>query len=221
MKKCIVSGIIVLAVGLFAPQTLQAQGTIYVSNLGTSAGSRAVGSNSWLAGDFGTGLNADGYELNSVQLAMTDASGNPNNFTVMLFDCNNLYAIQPGSSLGTLNGSADPATAGIYTYTPASNITLSPDTFYFIVLTAGTAVANGAYEWNESTSHSSNGGWGDFYGIPQSSDGLNWGGTISSIYPQFAIDATAIPEPGVLGLFALGGLCFVWHRWKAKAIFKH
>jgi hypothetical protein len=214
--KRIISGIIVFVAGLFAPQILQAQGTIYVSNLGASAGSMAVGSNSWLSAGFATGFNADGYELNSVQLAMTDASGNPNGFTVMLYNQGQPTAIRPGSSLGTLDGSTDPATTGIYTYTPASNITLSPNTYYFIVLTAGTAVANGAYEWNESTSHSVNGGWGELNGIGHSSDGLSWGGGTTSNYPQFAINVTDIPESGVLGLFALGGLCFLRHRRKAR-----
>jgi len=36
---------------------------------------------------------------------------------------------------------------GTFTYTPLSNLTLSPNTPYFIVLTAGITIANGAYEW--------------------------------------------------------------------------
>ncbi len=115
MRKTILT--LVPVIGLLLPVMASAQGALYVSNLGASVGSIAVGSNSWLAAGFATGINADGYALNSVQLVMTDASGNPNGFTVMLF-AQNPYAILPGNSLGTLNGSADPATAGIYTYTP-------------------------------------------------------------------------------------------------------
>jgi hypothetical protein len=45
------------------------------------SGSPSVASDSWLAAEFGTGTDASGYVLNSVQLGMTDASGNPSGFT--------------------------------------------------------------------------------------------------------------------------------------------
>jgi len=57
----------------------------------------------------------------------------------------------PGSSLGSLNGSFNPVTGSAYAYTPTSDLTLLPNNFYFIVLTAGTTIANGAYEWSESS----------------------------------------------------------------------
>jgi len=147
MKRIVIGGVIVFAVGLFAPRIATAQGTVtYLSNLGqASAGSLAVGSDSWLAASFITGTNASGYSLNSIQLAMTDASGNPSGFTAMLYSAIGVTGVFPGSSLGTLNGSLNPVSGGIFTYTPASNPTLLPSTGYFIVLTAGTAIANGAY----------------------------------------------------------------------------
>ncbi|MGA3213100.1 MAG: choice-of-anchor R domain-containing protein, partial [Terriglobales bacterium] len=146
MRKTIISGIMASVFGLLTPQLLQAQGTTYLSNLDqSSAGSLAVGSDSWLAGIFTTGLNPGGYVLNSIQLAMTDASGSPGGFMVMLY-APAIGGILPGSSLGTLNGSLNPVTSGIYTYTPAATLTLAPNVPYSIVLTAGTAVANGAYE---------------------------------------------------------------------------
>ena len=172
--KAIIGGIIVFAVAL-APQIVQAQGTMtYLSNLNqASAGSLAVGSDSWLAAGFGTGNNANGYVLNSIQLGMTDASGNPSNFTVMIYANAGPTGIFPGSSLGTLDGSLNPATGGIFTYTPASNLTLSPSTFYYIVLTAGTTVANGAYDWSYAGANSYNpsGGWFSLGGIWTSSNG--------------------------------------------------
>src|SRR5476649_1775563 len=149
MEKIIIAGILVFEVGLLAPQITQAQGTItYLSNLGqTSAGSLAVGSDSWQAAEFRTGNNVGGYTLNSIQLGMADDSGNPAGFTAMIYTFDLARGI-PGSSLGTLNGSLNPATSGIYTYTPVSNITLSRGDFFYIVLTAGTTVASGAYEWS-------------------------------------------------------------------------
>jgi hypothetical protein len=216
MKKIILLAIPALALGLLSPQFAQAQGTLYVSNLGlTSSGSSSVGSDSWLAADFVTGTNAGGYSLNSFQLALADASGSPSGFTAMLYT--GAPNPGPGSSLGTLNGSLNPVAGGIYTYSPASNLTLSRNTGYFIVLTAGTAVANGAYEWSFTSTNAPtlNGGWQGSYGLFSCSDGLYW--TYRRAYAQFAIYATdlPVPEPSTLGLLALGGFFLVWHRRRA------
>jgi hypothetical protein len=212
----IINGILVLAVGLSARQIVQAQGTTYLSNLGqSSTDSYAVGSGSWYASFFETGTNVGGYSLNSIQLAMADASGNPSGFTVMIY-ANRLGAVLPGSSLGTLNGSTDPATGGSYTYTDDSNITLLPSTPYFVVLTAGTVIADGAYEWSLTgiDSYNPSGGWAANGGrVYTSSNGSSWTG-IPVAYPQFAISATAVPEPSALALSVLGGLGFLWHRRK-------
>jgi hypothetical protein len=215
--------IIIFVAGLLAQPAIQAQGTLYLSNLGQpSTGSEAVGSNSWLAVDFNTGYNVGGYVLNSVQLGMTDASGNPNSFTVMLFaiDYKTPGGIYPGNSLGTLVGSANPSTAGIYTYADESDITLSPRTDYFIVLTAGTTVANGAYDWSFADLLPSGpaSGWGGSY-IYSSANGSHWNVLENpTSYPQFAVDATAVPEPQALSLLAVGGLGFLGHRRKAKSV---
>jgi len=223
MKQKITGSLIGCALALLAPQIVQAQGTMNVlSNLDqTSAGSLAVGSDSWLASDFFTGTNASGYMLDSIQLGMAGASGSPNEFTVMLYSSFALETglINPGSSLGTLNGSLNPIAGGTFTYTPASNLTLSPNTAYFIVLTAGTTVVNGAYEWDwiyPSMSYNPNGNWyGGGSEFKAGSGSLGSWGYLGEYYPQYAITATAIPEPGVLGLFGLGSLCFLWHRRKA------
>jgi hypothetical protein len=222
MKTSTCGGIIVFAVALLAPQIIRAQGTMtYLSNLAqASAGSLAVGSNSWFVAPFRTGTNASGYVLNSIQLEMTVASGNPSNFTAMLYG-NGTYpgGNSLGSSLGTLDGSLNPIAGGIFTYTPASTLTLSPNTFYSIVLTAGTAIANGAYDWSYAgvNSYSPSGGWASDIKVLTSSDGSSWR-IIVGDYPQYAINAIPIPEPGVLGLFGVGGLGFLWHRRKAKMV---
>ena len=219
LMKTIINCIIGFAVALLAAQIVQAQGTMtYLSNLGqSSAGSLAVGNNSWLAEVFVTGTNASGYSLNSIQLGMADSSGNPSNFTTMLYSSAGASFL-PGFSLGTLDSSLNPTAAGTYTFTSASNLMLSPSTDYFIVLTAGTAVANGSYEWSYTGANFYNpsGGWASLGNVWILNDGSHWNSTGDSV--QFAINATPIPEPGVLGLFGLGGLAFVWHRWKAKTV---
>src|SRR5476649_23015 len=87
MKTIINGGIIILMTALLCPQTIEAQGEItYMSDLGiSSVGSNPIGSDSWFATGFFTGTNPGGYMLNSVQLPMTAATGNPSGFTVMIY----------------------------------------------------------------------------------------------------------------------------------------
>lgn len=213
MKNLIKNGILALVAVLIAPQATEAQGTItYLSNLGQlSTGSLAVGSNSWLAAEFHTGNNASGYLLNSIQLGMTDASGNPRNFTAMIYTWVGFSGIFPGSSLGTLDGSLNPVSNGVYTYTDDSNITLSPNDFYFIVLTAGTAIANGAYEWSlDNTVPPFSIGWTQDNAFYQSSNGLSWIGNIGAF--EYAINATAVPEPSSSFFLLLGSGVFIYVR---------
>jgi hypothetical protein len=215
MRKIIISGIIASVFGLLAPQIIQAQGTTYLSNLEqSSVGSLGAGSNSWLAGIFHVGTNPGGYVLNSIQLAMANASGNPSGFQVMIYASSGGGDL-PGDSLGTLNGSLNPVASGIYTYTPDTTLILPAHGAYSIVLTAGTAVANGAYEWSYAgiNSYNSSGGWftllGGVAGAWTSSNGSPPWIRNGSAFPQFAVNASAVPEPGVLSLFALGGLFLV------------
>jgi hypothetical protein len=213
-------------VTVLTSQIIQAQGTTYLSNLSQpSAGSLSVGSDSWLAFSFATGSNTSGYTLNSLQLGMADASGNPSGFMVMLYSAIGQFDRLPQSSIGTPNGSLNPASSGIYTYEPASSMTLSPNTVYFIVLTSGTTVADGAYNWNYSGSlYGPSGGWrAPFGGFTddnfQSSDGLNWNVLALVGFPQFAINATPIPEPSVGIFLSLGGILLLGiSRWKAKVV---
>jgi hypothetical protein len=207
---------IMSVVALLVSQLIQAQGTItYLSNLGqTSTGSNPVGSDSWLAAGFQTGNNVGGYMLDSIQLGMTNASGNPSDFTVMLYKPAGGGPPIPGSRLITLNGSLDPETAGIYTYTPSSNFNLLPNYRYFIVVTAGTTVADGAYEWSYAGANSYNpsDGWSNQGGVWTSNDGSisSWNSIAS--FPQFAIEAIAVPEPSPSWMLLLGGGIFIYVR---------
>jgi hypothetical protein len=224
MKKVIK---FLLVMGVFASlQFAGAQGTVtYLSNLGhTPDGSNPVGSDSWIAAGFITGANASGYALDSVQLAIAGASGMPSGFSASLYSANTLGGISPGNSLRTLSGPANPSATGTYTYVPTSGTMLFADTAYFIVVTAGTTTADGAYQWdfmNASTYQSTDGwsgsvSWGSSSGAPSSWRGLGTGSQFE--YSQFAINATPAPEPGVVGLMAVGGLVVGWRRWKARSV---
>ena len=208
MKIRITRGLTVLAIALFAANTIQAQGTTtFVSNLGQAPdGSHPIGSDSWLAVQFLTGNNPGGYELGSIQLSMSATTGKPGGFSVMLYTpLLPLTAGYPECKLATLGGSADPATGGIYSYTPASSLILSPNNPYLIVLDAGTAVASGAYEWNymNIAAYNPNGGW-KVGGTMFSTDGAYPWKSIDGHF-QFAINATAVPEPGIVNLTVAPG----------------
>jgi hypothetical protein len=223
MNNRIISNRIAFVLLLILPNIAWPQGTVtFVSNLGaTSTGSAAVGSDSWFAADFTTGTNSGGYTLNSIDLAMTDGSGNPSDFTVMIYTgVDVLGGTFPGGNIATLSGSANPTVGGIYSYAPVSSLTLAPSTFYFIIVTAGTTEADGSYGWSvtDTGSFGYNGyHWGGEIFFAQSSNGLNWSYT-SGTYGQFSLDATAAPESGVMGLLAAGGLVFGWRRWKTRSV---
>lgn len=195
--------------GLLLPSFAPAQGTIYLSNLGYASVTNAiVGSDAWRAVDFRTGTNSLGYTLNSIQLLMEPASGNPSGFSVMLYSGGSV----PGNYLGNLSGS-DPASGGVYTYA-ASSLTLLPATFYYVVLSSGTSVAVGTYNWGIPGvgQPTVSDGWRLGGGSFGSSDGASW--TLYRPNPfQFAVDATAIHEPSISALVGLGlvGLSF-WRR---------
>jgi hypothetical protein len=210
MRKTILT--LVPVIGLLLPVTAPAQGTLYVSNLNEpSVGGGAVASDEWLAGVFHTGTNSGGYDLNSVQLLMNAASGSPSGFTVSLFNSN---GANPVSSLGSLNGSTNPSATGIFSYA-ASGLNLQPSTQYWIVLAATTPLAIASYSWSEAStpSYSSSANWGLGQVFSSSDNGLSWDRTGS--IPQFAIYATAVPEPATPALVGLGLAALSIRRRKA------
>ena len=209
---------LVSVIWLLRPQTTTAQGTTYISNLDQAAGgSMVVGSDSWLAESFFTGTNLPGYSLSSVQLKTVPASGAASGFSVAIYsnDPNNFR--YPGNRLGELTG-PDPAAGGIYAYT-AANITLSPSTYYFVVVTAATSIANGAYSWSYAgvSSYTASGGWqlGPYH--HSSADGSVWNRTaVPNMH--FAVDASPVPEPAVAALMGIGLACLLLGRHKRNRV---
>ncbi len=214
MKKILC--LVFVSVGLVSVQQLPAQGT-FVSNLGgTSVGSVAIGSDSWRGQPFTTGTNVGGYSVNSVQMQMADSTGNPAGFTVSIYNSINNH---PGDSLGFLAGS-DPTVSGIFSYT-STGIMLLPFKQYFVVATSLTPVVLGAYSWSivaPSSTGNSTGGWSLVQLYYSSANGSAWNFDRGFTF-QFAINATAVPEPSSLVLFSCGGLCLALRLFRhARAI---
>ena len=206
--------IVGFVLGLFAfaaATTASAQGTLYVSSLGTTNPIFVgLGANYWMAQPFATGPAASAYSLDSVQLLMlvTGTSGG-NNLQVSLYSDN---AGEPGSSLTPLIGS-DPTSSGLCTYT-ASGLSLTPSTTYWILVNSG-LVQNGfpVFLWGatQSSDYVSNGGWS--LGTPMySTDSANW--QAAPYYAgQIAIRAT-VPEPSAAVLLGSGLATILLRRRK-------
>lgn len=175
-----------------------------------------MGSDLWRAGVFSTGTNTAGYVLNSVQLALAAASGSPAGFSVSIYTNFSPSFISPKGWLGSLSGNSNPATAGLYTYTAASTITLVQNTFYHIVIMAGTPITTGAYGWTFGiTPQSGIEGWSmGGAGNRSSNNGLSWSSSGSNL--KFAVNASVVPEPSMMALFGLGGLLFATHRSRQR-----
>jgi hypothetical protein len=230
-KKVLIKAIFIITIAFLAPQICRAQETTYLSNLGqTPVGAEGIGSNLWLGVTFKTGTNTGGYFLDAFQLSMANeesAGGRPGGFSVTLYSDESADRFPvPGNRVATLGDSADPATAGIYTYTPPDNLTLSPNTFYSVVITASTPyigpeAAPMGYLWSFMDSpnplaYNPSDGWYD-WNWDVSHDGVNWVAVPRDTF-QYSIIAEPVPEPGVLSLSVVAGFLFAMHRRKQTII---
>ena len=205
MRKTILT--ILSVIGLLRPPMARAQDTIYVTNLGqTPTGSEAIGNDSWLAQVFGTGTNSGGYVLNSVQLLVDTSLGSPGGFSVSIHNTT-AYPNLVGGSVGSLSG-VDPFAGGVFTYT-TSGITLLPNNFYFVVVTAATPTSQGTFNWSITRDTLPFSGWSILNSSPRlsrfrSTDGENWIFEDRQNVFQLAIYATPVPEPATDALLGLG-----------------
>ena len=209
-----------LLLAALAPQTRAA---LMVSNLANSTnGSTAVNDfdsglriGRDLGASFTTGTEAT--SLQSVTLSMAAGTHLGGSFSVKLFST--LGSTVPDADLGvTFTGSANPATAGLYTYT-SSAYQLAPLTTYWVVAAVAHASPDKQYKWNftNTLSETSPSGWtmGDDIADQTTYDGQvgTWATAYTGVAVKFSVDATAVPEPvSAVAWFGGLGLAAVWRR---------
>lgn len=209
----------VVMMGVIRPVCGQGSFT-YFSTLDTASSNASlpISQDLWVAQGFLTGDNPGGYTLDSIDLLMGDADGNPGGgFTVSLYS--NGVRI-PGENIGTLAGSSDPSVAGIYTYS-GEGLVLEGSTAYFIVASSSSADA-GSYAWKimelsprTDPATIADDGW--YATFSSRYDGTDWlRGSFG--YRQFGINAIAIPEPSTLALIGTGAAFLALRRRRRRKV---
>lgn len=166
-----------------------------------------VDSSNWLAQLFSTDSSAASFSVTSVSLALGNAANTSGNFFVSIN--NNTGSNLPGTTVGTLSGTANPSTAGTYTFTSAG-ISLNANTKYWIRV--GVSSGSGSYSWLDTQSFEGfnhTGTWSLFNdfanGIPTDSYSFNGGSSWNKAYgTPYKFELSAVPEPTTIGLVAAG-----------------
>ena len=160
-----------------------------VSNLSETStqGSPSTSGGAWIANEFTTGSNTNGYTVSEVTVPISPGSGG-SNVTLRIFSKGSGNA-NPNSSLVTLTNTGD--TAGNYTFScSGTGCDLSAGTSYFLVLSAATGYS---YTWAATASNNETGsaGWsiGNTYTASFDS-GSSWTPDANTRVTKFSITAT-------------------------------
>ena len=194
------------AAGARADVLFNTDTSIYYSDIGFRGSGRAQ--------SFKTG--ASPVTLTDVELRMMAADNTSGGFTVNLRSDN---GGTPGATLAALAGSANPGTAGDYTYTATQ--VLSADTFYWV--DAEVSAGGGVYNWPRAVTPT------PLIGTslePQKSYSLHNGSIDYANWENFSMKVnvssggpSGVPDSGssaLLGLLGLGGLA-AWQRRTRQA----
>jgi hypothetical protein len=163
---------------------------VIFDNLNTPNGSSSVMAGRWWAQSFTVGSGSD-YSLTSVILRMAAPLDTSGNFFVAIYDAAGAGGV-PRNNMGTLIGSANPATAGDYTYT--GSLSLSANTTYYVV--AGVSSGGGIYTWGYEAPLSIE--TGSTMGYDRSMDqGVSWTPLSLTYAHNMQVNGlSAVPEPG-------------------------
>lgn len=175
----------------------------------TVAGTEPVSGNTWVAAEFST--DASTYTLSSATLMLQNFT--PGTATLYLYRD---AAGQPGTTEGNLSSPGTYSTTISATTFAGNNLLLLPNSNYWLVLTANT----GDFEWAWTESSSGSGAGFEANWSASNDAGATW--FTSSTEPEISSvmaspTASAVPEPSVVGLLAIGyllaaGFAKVSHR---------
>jgi len=181
--------------------------SILYSNLASpnSLSSVSLSSTAWAANGFTTDGNV--YTMSDVIVAL-EGVARGGSVTVSLY---NKVGSAPGSSLATVGAIADSAlsTSSFTQQQVNTNILLSPNTSYFIVLSGSSAAGVDAL-WERENGFSGTGVAGQIWAT-SADGGSTWSPHLVSSDFQpllMQVDVLATPEPGTV-FGALGGLALI------------
>ena len=187
----------VLALWAVRPSSVNAANVVLSDNITgvSNGGTEAATGASWLASSFGTG-NAT-YKLDTVTLLLENSVAG-----AAVVDIYSNGGLQPGSLVGTLISPTSYIGPLVETTFTASDITLSANSTYWVVLRA----AQGEFDWGWASSDSGAGvGFQDTWSS-SSDGGSSWFTYVGpDSYPlQMIVTATVVPEPGSITLLGAG-----------------
>ncbi len=155
---------------------------------------------------FRTGLNPNGYWLNSVDLGMGGSTGSGlGSFQLQLFATAPFLPTTSVGDFSLIAATSDPIDDHPYTFAFTNqSLILTPQTYYAIVARSpsSTGPSVSQYGWRNTSGidATSDPNWLIFDQLVNTEGSSAWSSIRSGPY-QFAIDATAVPEPTQLCLF--------------------
>ncbi len=206
--------------GVFAITTLPTARAVVIFD---TYGGNDSGTSSQLSASLGKGIGftmpgslqpvgTTSYTLDSVSVRLSGSAAS----SQIVFSLYTSVGNKPGSLITSLNATTPftlTGSTGIYAFNPASAVTLSAGTTYWVTMT----MTGSSLFWKTSSpqpaSYSTVGVTvaGGYFG--SSSNPAEWDKP-STTYNSLTISATAVPEPGMTGLALLGatGIAAVWRR---------
>jgi len=166
-------------------------------------GNSTVSGSNWFTTGFTTGTSPDFLSLTAVKLSLatsgTTTTANP---IVRLFSGVSNPTTQIVTLTGSTLSSSSPSTVTFLP--PTSPLALSPNTNYWVVLSAGGSDAYGWYTTDEFPDQQNGSGYSFVAGRRSTNAGSTWSNNALAQVSAVAIDVVSVPEPSTIMLAGLG-----------------
>ncbi len=205
LLRSAVAAIVALAVSATVAQATPVSITAFSNPFGQVATTNTtISGSNWFATGFNTGTSPDFLSLTSVKLSIANSGTLPSsNPIIKLFTG---PGIDPATEIATLTGnsisSGSPVTA---TFTPSSSpLALSPNTNYWVVLSAVAGDQYGWYTTDENPSAQNGSGFSFVSGRRSTNAGSTWSNSVTAGVAAVSVEVLAVPEPPAIMLAGLG-----------------